>query len=677
MLTGQAAFQGEDITEILASVVKGGVNLDLLPTNLHPRVREAITRCLQKDLRRRYQGMADANYEIEQSLLKAGDVLTQPVISVQPRKRLRTILPWIAATAILGMMIGGFFVWRFRQLEPHQLRFDISLPEGQQFSDLYNRSSLAISPDGKQIVYCASKGLYTRSVNELTAKPIAGIEEKVSAPFFSPDGKWIGYFSVTDFRKLKKIPADGGAPEILCDTGTSISRALWNEDNTIIYCCNHEVMRVSAEGGTPDSIINLKSGILSDAQMLSDGKSILYTLRRNNGQPKIMVQALRSEDAKELFTGLDAQYVPTGHIIYRMPNNNNLFAVPFDLARLEVKGQPVSILKGVVQYAISEFGMLAYIPANPGVAVNKRTLAWVDREGKEESLSIPPNAYFDIRISPDGKRVALMVATPKSNIWIWDIINKSMMTLTFDEGAGHVAPLWTLDGKRILYSWDPENLFLGGVYGKASDGTGEVEKLASSPGRGLFPFSWSKDGKNLILWEVTLKSGHHDIGMLSMEGDHARRELLHEKYSTKEPRISPNGKWMAYASNESGKYEIYVCPFPDVKQGKWKVSVSGGNHPLWSPDGRELFYNNVDATMAVPVEIDTLFKSRTPTILFPGRAGKILGPEWADMDFTTYWDIDPTGKRLFLMLKDAAEAPRKINIVVNWFEELKRLAPKK
>ncbi|MEJ2245369.1 MAG: hypothetical protein P8Y80_04655 [Acidobacteriota bacterium] len=253
-----------------------------------------------------------------------------------------------------------------------------------------------------------------------------------------------------------------------------------------------------------------------------------------------------------------------------------------------------------------------------------------------------------------------------------------MMPLTTDEGAGSCTPLWTLDGKRVLYTTDRENVWMGGVYSKALDGTGEVELLASLPGRGLFPFSWSKDGQSLVLWEVTLAPLHQDIGMLSMGGDRLRKELLHdEQYSVKEPRISPDGRWMAYASNESDKFEVYVCPFPDVKKAQWKISMSGGNHPLWSPDGRELFYNNVDATMAVPVETDPQFKlNGMPTVLFRGTAGKNVGPDWYDSADLTYWDIDPTGKRLFLMLKDdPSQAPRKINIVLNWFEYLKERLP--
>ncbi len=550
------------------------------------------------------------------------------------------------------------------------------MPQDQEFGAI-DYLNLAVSPDGKQFVYTTPKGLYLRSLNDLTAKLISGTEGSTSNPFFSPDGKWVGYASNS---KLKKIAVNGGAAWDLYDY-SNVARGAWRDEDSFITFSQYgqDVMRISADGGPPKSIVKLKSGSLYYPQILPDGKSILYTSIPNNAQPKVMVQSLKTGSAKELFPGFNARYVPSGHIIYMLPNNNSLFAVQFDPAGLHLKGEPVSVLERVLQYAVSASGTLVYMPGTSSSAAAKRTLVWVNREGKEEPLSAPPNEYWDISISPDGKRVALHVKTPKSNIWIWDLVRKTMMPLTFDEGAGSGSPLWTPDSQRILFTSGSENALLGGVYWKASDGTGEAEKLASSPGRGLIPWSFSKDGKSVVLWEVTLSPLHWDIGLLSMEGDHARRELIQEKHFVKEPRISPNGRWMAYASNESGKFEVYVCSFPDVKKGKWKVSASGGSHPLWSPDGRELFYNNVDATMAVPVETDPQFKlNGTPSVLFRGTLGKIIRPSASSMAVYTYWDISPDGKR-FLMLKDApaAEAPRKINIILNWLEELKQRVPTK
>jgi len=213
----------------------------------------------------------------------------------------------------------------------------------------------------------------------------------------------------------------------------------------------------------------------------------------------------------------------------------------------------------------------------------------------------------------------------------------------------------------------------GDIYWKAADGTGEVEKLASSPGRALFPRSWSRDGKNLVVSEFTSLAGQMDVGLVSMEGDHVRKPLLQEKYSENDPRISPDGRWMAYASNESGKSEVYVRPFPDLNKGRWQISTSGGNTPLWSPQGRELYYHIGDAAMAVPVETEPAFKPGKPTVLFRGT--KNLSSAGIDMTDFTYWDVHPDGKR-FLTLKEAAtEAPRKINIVLNWLDELKQRVP--
>ena len=493
MLTGQAAFQGEDVTEILAAVVKGGANLDLLSTNLHPRVREVIIRCLQKDLKKRYPDITDARYEIGQALADPSGVLVQSVTTVEPRKKLRTILPWAAITLIL-IIIAGVAVWKLKPSEPRQvMRFDYELLEGQEFSNL-GFKSLAVSPDAKHVVYSTSKGLYMRSVNELAAKLVAGTEGNTETPFFSPDGKWIGYVSLTD-GKLKKIAVNGGVPVPLCDVLLAHFGAYWNEDNTIAYSqYSRDIMRISADGGTPESIVKLKSAMLADPQILPGGKSILYTSYSNNGQPEIMVQSLKSGETKELFSGLSARYVPTKHIIYRLPKNGDLFAIPFDLSSFKVTGEAIRIVGDVRQFAVCDSGTLAYIPGRAGAAEPGRCLVWVNREGKEEPLSADPNDYYWFRISPNGKQVALQIGLPpKYNIWIWDLALGTMTRLTFDEDISSGCPLWTPDGKRIVYASGSGMYQRGDLYWKAADGTGKAEKLASSQGGSLMPWSWSNE----------------------------------------------------------------------------------------------------------------------------------------------------------------------------------------
>jgi Tol biopolymer transport system component len=680
MLTGKQLFTGDTVSETLATVLMREPEWKRLPANLHPRIRLLLERCLEKEARKRYGSINDAVVDIEKALADPSGVLVQPTLGAGPEAKPKKMLAWIAAAVVLSAILTGVAIWKLKPAAPRQvIRLYHDLPESQQFSDL-NYQALAVSPDGEKIVYSTTKGLYIRSIDELTAKLIAGTEEDTQTPLFSPDAQWIGYFSLRE-QKLKKIAVNGGVPVALHDVTGQLNSARWNEDNNITYIpFAGDIMRISPSGGTPESIGKPKSGsILTNPQILPDRKSILYTSDSMKGQQKILVQSLKTGEIKELFAGYNAQYLSTGHIVYRLPNNSNLFAIPFNLDRLEVTGGGVPIVEGITPYyAISNAGTLAYIPETSGGATTKRTLLWVNREGKEEPLSAAPNAYMNFRISPDGKRVALFIqSAPRTSIWIWDIARETMTRLTFNDDADNCDPIWTLDGKRIVYTSSPKSVFLGkgDIFWKAADGTGEAEKLASSPDRALFPRSWSRDGKNLVVWEFTPSPMQIGIGIISMEGDPVRKPLLQEKYLQKDPMISPDGRWIAYASNESGKYEVYVRPFPEVNKGKWQVSTSGGNTPLWSPDSRELYYHIGDAAMAVPVETESAFKPGTPTVLF--RNITSLSSTGVDMTNDTYWDISPDGKH-FLMVKEAvAEAPRKINIVVNWFEELKQRIPVK
>jgi Tol biopolymer transport system component len=683
MLTGQAAFQGEDVTEILAAVVKGGTNLDLLPANLHPRVRDIIARCLQKDLRKRYQHIGDVRYEIGQALADPGGVLVQPVTAAESRKKMRTIFPWISAAIVLGAIIAGIAVWKLKPSpppEPRQvIRFEYFPAEDQQ---VINTAwpVLAVSPNGRQFVYCTSKGLCLRSLDDWDTRLISSAAEISLNPFFSPDGQWVGYFSMAD-RKLKKVAITGGAPVVLCDVGNVLSTS-WDSDNTIVYSQEAKgIMRVSAAGGTPETLIGGEKQGLYHPQFLPGRKSVLFTLATNEGY-KIAVQSLESRERKVLFKGDDAWYLPTGHIVYA--RENNLFAVPFNLDTLQATGASVPMVEGVhrygplfvPQYAISISGTLVYVPTALAAAPQRRTLVWVDRSGKEEPLAaVQPDAYGAFRISPDGTRVALTVNTgSKSDIYIWDLVRETKTRLTFDEGSEY--PLWTLDGKRIAFSSSRGGMVLDDVYWRAADGTGEEEKLGTVPNRSLYPWSWSSDGKTLVLMDQTSRgeagrvfaSSH--IGALSIEGDRKWGPLLQEKFYEAHPQISPNGRWMAYASSSEsgGQPEVYVRSFPEVDKGRWQISANGGNSPLWSRDGRELFYRSGNSVIGIDVQTEPTFKAGKPKILFQGV---YLG-----------WDLSPDGKR-FLMTKPLASTsaastavgPRKINIVLNWFEELKERVP--
>jgi serine/threonine-protein kinase len=682
MLTGRAIFSGKDVTDILAAVIRAEPEWNSLPANLHWRLREVLERCLRKDAKDRYHDISDVREDIQRVLTGPSGVFAPPPAFAESRTRLRTMLPWITAALVIGAIIAGVAIWKLRLPQLRQvIRFDYELPDGHQLTG----KPLAASPDGKQFVYSTSKGLFLRSVDELSAKLIAGTDGDTRQPFFSPDGKWIGYFSLND-RMLKKISINGGKPVALCDVGgVGMEGASWGTDGMIVYgAVPNGIMRISTNGGIPESIVKAESDMVVSPQILPDGKSLLYTTYTSDfQQPRIMVQPLKSGDPKELLPGSIVRYLPIGYIIYWPPDINTLFAVPFNLDRLEVAGEPVSLLEDVAVADISDSGTLVYIPAPPRTKAriaDGRTLVWVDREGKEESLGTPPNFYAYPKISPHGKQVAVSVGfTPNEDIWIWDTVRKNLTRLTFEK-TREMLPIWSPDGKWIAYWADTAGSSPNGLYLKAADGTGEAEKLISAPNGQLHPYSWSNDGKTLLMAELVTWA-NLDLCILSMEEDHVRKPLLQTEYTESGPKISPDGRWIAYSSNESDQGEIgeiYVRPFPDVDKRKEQVSTGGGNCPLWSPDGQELFYLSEDnSVMAVSVKTEPTLSIGTPKVLFKNT----------NLGFGLYtgtpWDIHPDGKR-FLMIKqpravssaEERERPR-IIIVLNWDEELKQRAPVK
>jgi serine/threonine protein kinase/Tol biopolymer transport system component len=698
MLAGRAAFSGKDVTDILAAVIRSEPEWNSLHANLHWRLREVLERCLKKDARDRYRDIYDVKVDIQKVLADPSGVLVQPVAAMEPQTKMRTIIPWIAAAVVVAAIIAGVAVWKLKPPEPRRvMRFTNELPEGQQLNVPSNLGiQLAVSPDGSRFVYGTTDGLQLRSVNELDARLIAGTDKGSIEPFFSPDGQWIGYWSQSE-QKLKKVAISGGAPVFICDTGPLVLGASWNSDNTIVYSDMLQgIMRISTDGGTAEVLIKgsmlnaAKEGFPTGPQMLPDGKTLLFTNYTGSNQSnwQIGVQSLKSGERKILIrSGLGAIYCSTGHLVYGLVNNNtaSLLAVPIDLDRLAVKGGAVPIIEGIGAAAISDSGTLVYVP-QPAVAagaastaLSANTLVWVDRQGKEEPLGAAPDDYRGLKISPDGTKVALTIAAAgNQDIWIWDIPHKTPTKLTFDKTNDN-NPLWTPDGNRIVF-WSGRSGESGGVYWKSAAGIGEEELLASRPDRAIYPWSFSRDGKILALTELTISPLGIDIGMLSMEGKRDMKELLQEKHSEGEPQISPDGRYVAYQSDESGKGEIYVRSFPDVNKGKWQVSSNGGGSPLWSPDGSELFYRSGDATMAVDVETDPTFKRGNPKTLFRGTYSSTA----IQNSVTTPWDISPDGKK-FLMIKPPASAaaptaasPRpKIIVVVNWFEELKQRVPVK
>jgi Tol biopolymer transport system component len=464
---------------------------------------------------------------------------------------------------------------------------------------------------------------------------------------------------------LKKVSISEGSTYSISEVQSFIDPS-WDEDNTIVFgTFGQGIMQVSADAGTPETLIETEGVFFLGApQILPDGKSVLF-VRYQGNVAMIVIYSLESGETKELFEGDLYRYLPTGHLVYRL--DGNLHAVPFDPDTGEVKEGEASMVDGVGMFSVSDEGTLVYIPGTP-TSSTENTLVWVDREGKEEPLGAYPDNYEYVKISPDGKQVALTIGDDDGNedIHIWDIARKNMTKLTHDE-ADDSYPLWTPDGEQILFVSTRNDG--RGIYIKNAAGTGEVELLTDQG----FPMSWADDGKILVLVTST-----GDIGILSMEGNRSIEMLLQEEYTESVPMVSPNGRWMAYQSNESGQNEIFVRPFPDVDSDRQKVSTDFGFMPRWSPDGRELFYWAYDGLMVVSVESEPSFKPGIPEVLL--QRWPFLS--WSIGALGVSWDIHPNDNR-FLMIKrlettaeESAEAsPSKFIFVLNWFEELKERVP--
>jgi Tol biopolymer transport system component len=661
MLTGKQVFTGDTVSDTLASVLAREPEWQSLPANLHPRIRLLLERCLKKYSKDRYSGISDARVDIEEVLTDSRGVYLQPATVVGGRSRMRAVLPWIVVIILVGAIVG-LVVRQPRVPEPQIIRYGYDLPESQQFAG-FDFPALAISPDGQKFVYATPEGLYLHYLNELNARVISGTNGNSWNPFFSPDGKWIGYFSLDD-KKLKTISIDGGAPVPLCDVAMS-GGAHWYEDTNIVYsdALGGGIYRVSTQGGTPESLVKTEGNFLSFPQVLPDGKTIIYT--SNTGTDfNIWMKSLVSGDAKELFPGTSARYLPTGHIVYELPGDNNLFAVPFSLDRLSRTGGEIHLLEGVLQrggcaqYAISDSGTLAYLPGSAVDPNSQRTLVWVDRNGEEEPIGAPPMFYKYPNISPDGTKIAVTdYAGLNHNIYIWDLVRKRPNKLTL-EGKDNLCPVWSPDGERIAF-WSY------GLYCTAANGTGQNEKL----GGNLVPYCWPGNVNAIV--GVEMASAHAEyIAMLSMEGNLPQKTILQKAPVQRSPKISRKERWMAYTSNTSGRDEIYVVSFPEADKGPWQVSQGGGAAPLWSPDGRELFYLNGESVLSCSIETEPVFIPGNCEELFQGTFIVPLPGEG------TPWDILPDGKKFLMIKPGKSEDPsRKINVVFNWFEELKEKLP--
>jgi eukaryotic-like serine/threonine-protein kinase len=656
MLTGKMTFGGGAVTDTLAAVLRAEPEWSQLPATTPTRVRVLLQRCLQKDPKQRLQAIGDARISLDEVLSGAPEP-SSGAAAPNSIPLWRRTLPW--ALGFLAAAITGVAVWTLKPSATKQVtRTVITLPPAQRlagWSDLV----LAISPDGSQLAYVArtqgaggeTQRIYLRGMNSLEANPIPGTEGAVD-PFFSPDGQWLGFFAD---GKMKKISVNGGVAQILADDSTP-EGGTWSSQGTIVFSHGAQFLQqVSDAGGTPQPLTHLEKGEIGNVwpEFLPAGKAVVF-----EGGPGVVAQPMRTSERRDLTQGgVSPRYLSSEYLIYAQ--TGTLMAVPFDPRRLEVKGTPVPVVQDVMQepqapapaqYSVSATGSLVYVPGT--VQASQSKLVWVSRNGAEQPLPAPARDYQSPRISPDGRRVAL---TSGGQIWLYDLARDTLTRLTF-EGDLNGGPIWTPDGKRIAFSSDRGGAL--NLFWQMADGSGGLERLTTSE-HIQAPSSWSPNGPLLSFIEFDPRPS---IWVLPLS-DRKEQPFFQTAANLGMPQFSPDGRWMAYVSNESGRNEIYVQPYPGPG-GKWQISTDGGNEPVWNRNGREKM-------MAVGITTAPSFSAGNPKPLFEGQhvsSTTVPLPEY---------DVSPDGQR-FLMLKPVTPeqaAPTQINVVLNWPEELKRLVP--
>jgi serine/threonine-protein kinase len=551
---------------------------------------------------------------------------------------------------------------------------------------------LALSPDGSRLVYVAARAgttrLYVRHLNEFTSRPIGGTEGGFN-PFFSPDGQSVGFFTE---HELKKVDLSGGSPTRLSQVSPVTRGGAWNEDDTIFFIDGFAsgIKKVSAAGGEVKVVtaVDFERGEWSYRwpEVLPGGKAILYTLENagagEGDESHVVVHALETSQHRILVRGArSAHYLPPGHIVYA--SRGLLLAAPFDVSRLVVTGPPVQVLDdvrvgplGAPQFAVSSTGLLAYIPGGEENA--QRSVAWVDRRGQQQHLSIPPRPYSSPVLSPAGDRLALLISRgSKSDIWTYDFARGSLDRLTFRFAFN---PVWTPDGRQIAFgSHVPltrelqQQMNFAGDYRLSPfvqnvDGTETPKELLAQAGV-QFPFSWTPDGRVLAYVDGDFAGSRMDIWLLPVGGNAKARAFLSTPFDEIQPVFSPDGRWIAYVSNESGRYEVYVRPFPGPG-GRSLISIGGGTEPRWSSDGRELFYRSGESMMVVAVTTAPRFRAAEPRQLFEGRY--LFG---GTRPGAPQYDVTPDGRRFVMILEpERAAPPTRLHVILNAVEELKRNA---
>jgi serine/threonine-protein kinase len=687
MLTGKTVYAGDTVSDTLAGVLAREPEWEELPADTPKVLRELLDRCLQKDLKERLQAIGEARIGIQKYLAnpnEVDEVVTVAEVPAQPAWR--SALPWAAAGAFaIALLAALFWPGDPGPAAPTPVtRVEVAVSDSPLWVAL--GEATVLSPDGRHLAYVVGQGdsteLHLRALDQLEGTQLAaGTGGGGSAPyhpFFSPDSQWLGFVTPGE---LKKMPVTGGTPITLCEVGRSRGSS-WGDDGTIVFAPNPNtgLLRVSATGGDPEPLTALdeSKGETSHRwpQVLPGSKAAIFTSivadAESFDDASIEMVDLESGDRVVLHSGGHfGRYVSSGHLVYA--NSGTLFAIPFDLEGLQVTGSPAPLVQGVAvnseggaQFSVSDHGTLGFVGGE--FSVPEYPILSVSHVGATTTLWQQAGTYASPSLSPDGRSLALSILRDDNwDVWVYDLERSVPTRLTFNEGYDG-DQVWSPDGQSLVFNSDRGGR--DGIYRKRADGSGEAELVAEFEGGSLFPSSWSADGRFLI-GEVTASG--NDIWVLPVEDGAEVEMFLATDFGEISPAFSPDGRWVAYTSDESGADEVYVRPFP-AAGGKWQVSDEGGGNPIWSPDGRELYYRTNTGMMVVSVETqDGTFRAGRPRQLFEGRfRGGVTGMAVSGFRFQDY-DVLPSGEG-FVMFPQSTEEGKGSHMIMvfNWLEEVER-----
>ena len=694
MVTGTRAFEGEDVADTLGNVMKMEPNWQRVPVSIPPRVVQVMRACLQKNPKQRLDSALGVRLALDGAFESTAPHAATTVLAAPAWRR---ALP--VATALgVGVLLPVAAAWSLWPAAPPQLnRFSYRVPEGRAFTG-GGRPVIAVSPDGRRFVYATTSGLYLRGLDELEAHLIPGSEAASSYPFFSPDGQEVGYWQG---GQLKRLAISGGAPVVIGTSTESPYGASWESDGTILFGQNAGIMRVPATGGTPVVVVATPAGESNGAgQLLPDGDTMLVTVRSEGGSRVVAQKISTGERTVLVEDGFGPRYLATGHLVYLV--DNVLMGVAFDARRLVVTGEAVPVARDVAHvpltraalrpfygYDVAANGTLVHV-YSPGANDNTWEVALSDRAGTVTPVTLPAGAYDMVRVSPDGTRVAVGVADPKeAYIAIWNVDGRSApRRLTF--GGNHRYPVWSRDGQRVTYQSDREGD--RAIFWQRADGTAPAERLTTPDKDNIHvPASWSPDDATLLFTVVPAKStGAPGALWTYVRSSGTAAPFGGVTAAAQNPMFSPDGRWVAYTSGDQGKSEVYVQPFPASNaryQLPQPIGTVSTSIPVWSPEGTELFFSPRGGTDSAGGRFAVSAVTTRPTFAFgnptqvPRRfRGTVDGSAITPRSF----DIMPDGRFIVLFPAGrssgaASTVPTQpeIHIVLNWFEELKRLVPVK